>query len=64
MGLSKKQRAFNGKLPRASDCLVSLRGVKMRLDCGHRVTLGHNLTNTLLVYAGKGMETACHNCGY
>jgi len=43
-----------------------LTGVKLKLDCGHYCTIGHNLANTLIIYSlGSGrIETCCHNCGY
>lgn len=43
-----------------------LAGLKVKLDCGHHCTIGHNLANTLIIYSlGSGkIETKCHNCGY
>ena len=67
MGLSRKQREANQSLPRASEKLRILMGTKMVLDCGHRVTLGHSLTNTMIVHSQgyrDGLKTMCHNCGY
>ena len=50
----------------ASEALRVLVGKQLRLDCGHRVTLGHNLANTLIVYSQGGgkLNTSCHECGY
>jgi hypothetical protein len=41
-------------------------GMKVKLDCGHHCTIGHNLANTLIIYSlgGGRIETKCHNCGY
>jgi hypothetical protein len=41
-----------------------VRGIKVRLDCGHSCTIGHNLANTLIIVSlGSGkIETYCHNC--
>lgn len=43
-----------------------LTGMKVKLDCGHHCTIGHNLANTLIIYSlgGGRIETKCHNCGY
>jgi hypothetical protein len=41
-----------------------LLGLRIRLDCGHRCTVGHNFSNTLVVYSeeeGK-IKTMCHDC--
>lgn len=50
----------------ASEALRVLVGRPLRLDCGHRVTLGHNLANTMLVRSEGGgkLSTECHECGY
>ena len=43
-------------------CLIS--GIRLRLDCGHHCTVGHNLTNTLIIdsLGGGRLETCCHSC--
>ena len=43
-----------------------LAGIKLKLDCGHHCTIGHNLSNTLIIYSHGGgrIETKCQNCGY
>lgn len=50
----------------ASLALKVLVGQTMLLDCGHRVTLGHNLANTMIVHSEGGgkLSTECHECGY
>lgn len=54
------------ELTAASEALGVLVGKRMRLDCGHRVTLGHNLANTMIVRSEGGgkLSTECHECGY
>jgi hypothetical protein len=39
-------------------------GLRIRLDCGHRCTVGHNFSNTLVVYSEGGgkIKTMCHDC--
>ena len=54
-------------LPTMSAALKELFGKTRRLDCGHRVTLGHQFANTLIVHShgyGKKLKTLCHECGY
>lgn len=43
-----------------------LAGIKLKLDCGHHCTIGHNFSNTLIIHShGSGrITTECHNCGY
>jgi hypothetical protein len=37
---------------------------RIKLDCGHYCTLGHNLSNTLIIWSlgGGRISTFCHNC--
>lgn len=48
------------------DLVQLLAGIKLKLDCGHHCTIGHNFANTLIIYSlGNGrLQTSCHNCGY
>ncbi len=41
-----------------------LSGNRIRLDCGHFCTVGHNLANTLIIVSidGGRIQTYCHNC--
>lgn len=41
-------------------------GLKIKLDCGHLATIGHNLANTVIIESDGGgrITTSCHNCGY
>ena len=43
---------------------ADLKGRKFRLDCGHHVTVGHNLGNDITVYNGKTARIVCSLCGY
>jgi hypothetical protein len=46
----------------SEDLKALLTGEKFKLDCGHLVTFGHNLANTVIIYSdGKGIRTACHS---
>ena len=48
------------------DLEILLSGKTLKLDCGHKATIGHNLANTVIILSqGKGkIKTLCHNCGY
>lgn len=41
-----------------------LGGKKFRLDCGHHVTIGHQLGNDITIRNGKRMKVICSLCGY
>lgn len=41
-----------------------LRNGKYRLDCGHLVTLNHNLGNDIAVINGKELKIICTLCLY
>jgi len=44
--------------------LQKLAGRKFKLDCGHHVTVGHNLANNITIYNGKDLTIICSLCGY
>ncbi len=46
------------------EVIASLKGKKFVLDCGHRITFGHNLGNNLIIYNGKEPRIICSLCGY
>jgi hypothetical protein len=48
------------------DLAVLLAGLRIKLDCGHWATPGHNFSNTLIILSlgGEKIETKCHDCGY
>ncbi len=48
----------------SKDIQFLLSGKRVRLDCGHRCTVGHNFANTLIIYSlgGGRVETWCHSC--
>ena len=45
------------------DLRVLLAGEKIKLDCGHCATIGHNFSNTVIIYSEGGgkIKTKCHN---
>ena len=43
--------------------LKSIEGMKFRLDCGHNVTFGHNLSNDITIRQDSG-RIVCSLCGY
>ncbi len=48
----------------SQDLASLLAGYRIRLDCGHFCTVGHNLANTLIIVSmgGGKIQTCCHNC--
>lgn len=48
------------------DLKLLLVGQKVKLDCGHEATPGHNLANTIIIVSlgGGRIKTACSECGY
>lgn len=45
--------------------IADLKGRKFRLDCGHHVTICHNLGNDLTIYNDhKHPRIICSLCGY
>lgn len=47
-----------------SDLQFLLVGNRIKLDCGHMATPGHNLANTIIIYSEGGgkIKTMCHEC--
>ena len=39
-------------------------GRRFKLDCGHHVTLCHNLGNDITIYNGKWPTIICSQCGH
>ena len=37
---------------------------KFELDCGHKVTLNHNLGNNIIIINRNPLEIICTDCGY
>jgi len=56
---------LNGELT-TEDLQFLLAGHKIRLDCGHLCTVGHNFANTMIILSEGGgrIKTVCHECGY
>ncbi len=48
----------------SKDLQFLLSGERVRLDCGHVCTIGHNFANTLIIVSlgGGRIETFCHDC--
>ncbi|MCK8603790.1 hypothetical protein [Desulfoferrobacter suflitae] len=48
----------------SDELLERLKGLKIKLDCGHCCTVGHQLANTLVVTSTGGgkIRTYCHEC--
>ena len=46
------------------DWLRENKGRKLILSCGHKATIGHNFSNTIIIHAGTDFHAVCHECGY
>ena len=48
------------------DLQTLLVGAKIKLDCGHSATPGHNFSNTIIIVSEGGgrIKTLCSDCGY
>ena len=59
MDMTKRAKEHTSK-----DLQLLLSGRKIRLDCGHCCTVGHNFANTLIIVSlgGGRVETLCHSC--
>lgn len=65
MTLSEKSKYDNPDHIR--EIFKSLKGRKFRLDCGHHVTLGHNLSNNIVIRHDGGIDKIrieCTLCSY
>ena len=53
----------NSKELTTEDLKFLLSGEKILLDCGHHATIGHNFSNTVIIYSEGGgrIKTVCHN---
>ena len=64
--MASKREEISEKELTTEDLRFLLVGQKIRLDCGHCATLGHNFANTVIIRSEGGgrIKTMCHNCGY
>jgi hypothetical protein len=46
------------------DIILSLKGRKFKLDCGHFLTIGHFLGNNITIINGSKPKIICSQCGY
>ena len=44
--------------------IIALKGRKFALDCGHHITFGSFLGNSLVIINGKSPKIICTECGY
>ncbi len=53
--LKQKKRRITGKGDLTSEDLkILLAGSKIKLDCGHYCTIGHNFSDTLIIHSTGG----------
>ena len=41
-----------------------LKGKRFRLECGHHVSLFHQLGNDIAIVNGRKIKVICRQCGY
>ena len=64
-GMTKEEKLRYSEPEALRDILKRvLSGRKFLLDCGHRVSLFHNLGNDITILNGKEPKTICSLCGH
>jgi hypothetical protein len=63
--MTKQQLSVYESAESLKDILGKLKGRKFKLDCGHHVTLGHNLGNDIAIFNdNKEFKIICTQCSY
>jgi hypothetical protein len=64
-GMTKEEKSRYSEPEALRDILKRvLSGQKFLLDCGHRVSLFHNLGNDITILNGKEPKIICSLCGH
>jgi hypothetical protein len=64
-GMTKEEKSRYSEPEALRDILKRvLSGRKFMLDCGHRVSLFHNLGNDITILNGKEPKIICSLCGH
>jgi len=61
--MTKQQKEQYRETSELRHIIFQLKGMKFRLDCGHHVTFGHNLSNDITIRQDSG-RIVCSLCGY
>lgn len=62
--MTEQQKEKYAPIDELKKHIAKLNGQKFRLDCGHHVTIGHNLANNIMIYNGKKVDIICSCCSY
>ena len=63
--MTKQQKKVYEDTSVLREIIEKLKGRKFKLDCGHHVTFGHNLANSITIYNdNKEPVIICSQCGY
>ena len=62
--LERIEEDLNHRYENCEKLKILIRGGKYRLDCGHHVTLNHNLGNNIAIINGKDLQIICTRCLY
>lgn len=61
--MTKSEKAAYQPAEKLKQIINAHAGEKFRLDCGHHVTLGHFLGNSIVIINGKNIQVICTQCG-
>jgi len=62
--MTKKQKMQYAPADELRAYIQQLDGRKFRLDCGHHVTFGAELGNSVTIQNGGKLHIVCAQCGY
>ena len=62
--MTKEKKAAYEDAESLKQIIAALKGRKFKLDCGHQVTFGHFLGNSITIYNGKHPDIICSQCGH
>jgi hypothetical protein len=62
--MTKAKKEAYEKTESLKRVIESLKDRKFKLDCGHHVTFGYFLGNSITIYNGKHPTVICSQCGH
>jgi len=62
--MTKEKEATYEEVESLKKIIATLKGRKFKLDCGHHVTFGYFVGNSITIYNGKTPTIICSQCGY
>ena len=61
--MRKEEKELYQETDKLRETIRLLSGQKYKLDCGHHITIGHNLGNDITILNGKDLKIICSLCG-